>query len=426
MKLLLKNIRVVDSNSPFDKSIVDIALVNGVIQNIGTNINEADFDEVFEKAGQSVSIGWCDMRVHATFPGFEHKEEAQTLAKAAVAGGFTDIGLLPNTLPIIQSKDGVAYINYLSVQLPINFWPYAAATHNTDGKDINEMIDLHYAGSKAFTDGENAVHQPDTLIKIWQYLSQFNGLFMNRPEENKLSQYGQMHEGLTSNLLGLKGIPSVAEYMAIERDIKLLEYVGGLGKNFRYHWSTISSKESVKLIREAKAKGLSVTCDVALANLLYTDKNIETFDSNFKVNPPLRSQEDRKALMEGILDGTIDAIVSDHWPHDTESKHLEYDMADFGISSLEAFFGILNSQIEELDLYKILALISTKPRAILQIGEQVIMEKRKVDLTIFDPKQEWIFENDKTFSKGKNNPFEGEKMIGKVAAVVVNGQLTYV
>lgn len=189
MKLLLKKVRVVDAQSPFDKSIVDIAFQDGVIQNISTDIDSKGFDEVFEQVGQSVSIGWCDLRVHATFPGLEHKEDAQSLAKAAVAGGYTGIGLLPNTSPIIQSKDGVAYIQHLSEQLPVNFYPYAAATHHAEGKDINEMIDLHKAGAVAFTDGENPINHPDTIIKIAQYLSQFNGLFMNIPQENKLTAW---------------------------------------------------------------------------------------------------------------------------------------------------------------------------------------------------------------------------------------------
>lgn len=424
MSILIKSAKIIDKGSPYDGEILDIFIKDGLIEQIGQSII-VKAENIVDIPNLSVSTGWCDMRVHGRNPGFEHKEDFESLENAAIAGGFTDIALLPNTYPIIQSKEAVGFIKSASEQSKINFWPIAAATNNCDGKDINELIDLNRAGAIAFSDGENAVSNPDSILKILQYISQFDGLFLNRPEETKLNLYGQINEGLVSNLLGLKGLPAISEHLAIERDLNLMNYLGNVSKNIRLHFSTISTAKSVALIREAKKAGHKISCDIAVHQLIFTDKALQTFDSNYKVMPPFRSQTDIDELWAGLADGTIDAIVSDHCPHDAESKNLEFDLSEFGIIGLETLFGIINKNNTKLKYTQLIEKISYNPRKILGLPALAIKEGQLAHLTIFDTATQWVFEEINIKSKAKNTPFVGKNMMGKVLGVIANGKLSY-
>jgi dihydroorotase len=422
MKLLIRSVRIIDSKSPFNGEVKDIYIENGIVKEIGTDIT-ADGAVVKEVNGLCVSPGWIDMRVAARDPGFEHKEDLSTVRAAAAHGGFTEIVLLPNTNPVVHSKDTLNYIRQAGSGGLVTLHPTASVTRKAEGVDFTEMIDLHTAGAIAFTDGEYAVQSADLLLKTILYLRPFNALLMNRPEEAQLSLYGQMHEGVTSTLTGMKGIPSLAEEMMLTRDLKLLEYA--LEKNMYsnsdpvLHISLISTSVAVELIRAAKQKGLPISCDIAAHQLAFEDSDLLGFDTNLKVNPPFRSAEDREALRQGLADGTIDAIVSDHNPHDEESKNLEFDHADFGITGLETAFSLAVMH-SGLSLDKIIEKVTTGPRAILRLPGVSISEGELANLTFFEPEAEWIF--NKSYSKSKNTPFLGQQLKGKVSGVINNGK----
>lgn len=401
-------------------------IVDGKIVQIGESL-PADDAEIKEGNGLCVSVGWIDMRVASRDPGFEHKEDLTSVRETAARGGFTEIVLLPNTQPVVDSKDTLNYIRQSGRSSLVKLHVAAAVTKKADGVDFTEMIDLYTAGAIAFTDGEHPVQNADLFLKTILYLQPLNALLMNRPEDTQLTMFGQMHEGMTSTLNGMKGMPSLAEEMMLNRDLKLLEYA--LDKSTMeltgdpmLHISLVSTKEAVDLIRKAKTKGLPVSCDVAAHQLAFEDKDLIDFDTNLKVNPPFRTASDHEAIREGLSDGTIDAIVSDHNPHDEESKNLEFDHADFGITGLETAFS-LASMYSGLNTEQIIEKLTTKPREILRLESLLIEEGLSANLTFFEPETEWTF--DKTYSKSKNTPFLGQKLKGTVRGVFNNNRLEW-
>lgn len=416
MKLLIRSAQILDPKSPFNNSQVDILIDNGKIAKIDSEINEEDSD-VFEAQGAIVSPGWIDMRSIFYDPGEEHKEDLETGSEAAAAAGFTQTMLLPNTKPVVDNKGAVSYVKKHSKYSLVDLLPCAAVSIKAEGKELTEMLDLEAAGAVAFSDGLNPIWHTDIMLKSLQYLQKFDGLLINRPEDKMLTAFGQMNEGIVSTGLGLKGMPKLAESVMVERDLKLLEYAGG-----KLHFSTISSKESVELIKEAKRKGLNVTCDVGVNYLKFTDQDLETYDTNYKVNPPYRSEEDRSALVEGVLDGTIDIIVSDHNPHDEESKKLEFDLAEFGTNNLQGFWPIIN-EVFGSDLEKVIPSFTSNPREILGLNEVKIEEGRTANLTIFDKETEWTFDKNSNRSRSEYSPFYLSQLKGRVRAVINNDQI---
>ncbi|WP_031528633.1 dihydroorotase [Dyadobacter crusticola] len=422
MKLLIRSVRIIDSKSPFSGQVKDIFIEDGKVKEIGDNLS-ADDAVIRETNGLCVSAGWIDMRVAARDPGFEHKEDLTTVRAAAAHGGFTEIVLLPNTNPVVHSKDTLNYIRQAGSGSLVTLRPTASVTRKAEGVDFTEMIDLHTAGAIAFTDGEHAVQSADLLLKTILYLRPLNALLMNRPEDAELALYGQMHEGVTSTLTGMKGIPALAEEMMLIRDLKLLEYA--LEKSMYsnadpvLHISLISTSVAVDLIRDAKKRGLPVSCDVAAHQLAFEDSDLLGFDTNLKVNPPFRSADDRAALRAGLADGTIDAIVSDHNPHDEESKNLEFDHADFGITGLETAFSLAVMH-SGLSVEQIIEKFTSKPRSILRLPATGIVVGDVANLTFFEPEAEWTF--NKSYSKSKNTPFLGQTLKGKVSGVINNGK----
>jgi dihydroorotase len=426
MKVLIRSVRIIDKNSSFHDQVKDMLIVDGKIVQIGESL-PADDAEIREGNGLCVSVGWIDMRVASRDPGFEHKEDLTSVRETAARGGFTEIVLLPNTQPVVDSKDTLNYIRQSGHGSLVKLHVAAAVTKKTDGVDFTEMIDLHTAGAIAFTDGEHPVQNADLFLKTILYLQPLNALLMNRPEDTQLTMFGQMHEGMTSTLNGMKGMPSLAEEMMLNRDLKLLEYA--LDKSTleltgdpMLHISLVSTKEAVDLIRKAKAKGLPVSCDVAAHQLAFEDKDLIDFDTNLKVNPPFRAASDHEAIRQGLSDGTIDAIVSDHNPHDEESKNLEFDHADFGITGLETAFS-LASMYSGLNTKQIIEKLTTKPRQILRLESLPIEEGSTANLTFFEPETEWTF--NKTYSKSKNTPFLGQKLKGTVRGVFNNNRLEW-
>jgi dihydroorotase len=415
MKIIIKSAQIIDSHSPLNGKTQSFLIENGIITAIADEISETA-DLIFEYPNLKIAAGWLDMRVSAKDPGMEYQEDLISVKKAAAAGGFTEIAVLPNTHPVIQTKESISYQQHKGNNSPVKIHPVAAVTLDTQGIDLTEMIDLHHAGAVAFSDGEHSLQNADMVLKVLQYLQPLNALFINRPEDMLLSKFGAMNEGFNSTMLGMKGIPDIAEVMMLMRDLKILAYTGG-----KIHFSCISTAESVSLIREAKKQGLHVSCDIAAHQIAFDDGSLVDFDTNFKVNPPFRSQEDIIALWEGLADGTIDVIVSDHNPLDEESKKLEFDRAGFGIIGLETAFAVINTHNKILTLPQLMEKFTYNPRKILNLPPVIIETNQLANLTLFDAEAEFIFTEKHIFSKSKNTPFLGKTLKGKVLAVMNQG-----
>lgn len=439
MQVLIRSARVVDAASPSDGKVIDLLIENGLIRQLGANVGTPDNARVIESDNLHVSPGWVDMRVLTQDPGYEHKEDITSICRAAALGGFTDIAVLPNTLPVVDDKGTLGYVRRMAEGQPVSVHVMAAVTKKAAGEDFTEMLDLHHAGAIAFSDGTHPLQNPDLFLKTLQYLQPVNGLLMNHPEEQLLTRFGQMHEGVQSTLLGLRGIPSLAEELMIERDLRLLDYVLGEEPNVNVsspvlHFSTISTAQSVALIRRAKAEGRPVSCDVAAHQLIFTDSDLSGFDTNLKVNPPFRSSDDVDALWLGLADGTIDAIVSDHTPQDPESKNVEFDQAEFGIIGLETVFAAVLTHnqkrslgqhpLGQLSLTQLINKLTVRPRQILRLPAVHVAEGQPASLTLFDPTRSWMYE--RTSSKSKNSPFLGQTFTGRVVGTLHRGQFTHV
>jgi len=429
MQILLRSVRIIDPQSAYNGLVRDVFIDNGLVRQIAESVDAPDGCQLVDKPNLHVSPGWVDMRVSAGDPGFEHKEDITSVCRAAAAGGFTDIAVLPNTSPVVDSKDTLGYVSRMAEGQAVTVHPIAAITKRTKGSDFTDMIDLHHAGAVAFSDGEHPLQNADLLLKTLQYLRPFGGLLMNRPEETGLTRFGQMHEGVQSTLLGLKGMPAMAEELMIERDLRLLAYaLGGTGNSVKgeeataLHFSCLSSAESVALLRGAKERGLPVSCDVTAHQLVFDDSALADFDTNLKVNPPFRARTDVEALWAGLTDGTIDAIVSDHSPQDDESKQIEFDHAEFGITGLETVFGAVMSHNAGLSLSQLVNALAVNPRRILRLPAVTIAEGQPATLTLFDPTSTWTFS--RSLSKSKNSPFLGQTLTGQVVGTIRAGRLT--
>jgi dihydroorotase len=414
MEFLIRSAQIIDKLSPFHQSQKDILISNGIIKQIDDNIS---FDgEVISAKGLKVSIGWIDMRAHYQDPGNEHKEDLDSGSAVAAAGGFTDVVLVPNTQPVTSSKNAISYFSKWNKTSSVQLHPMAAVTLDCQGKELTEMIDLFTAGAVCFGDGLKPIWHTDIMLKGLQYLQKFNGLLINKAEDQMLTAFGHMNEGHSSTLLGLKGMPVLAETVMIDRDLKLLEYAGG-----RLHFSLVSSREGIELIRAAKSRGLNVTCDVGVNYLQFTDQDLSDYDTNLKVNPPYRTENDRSALIKAVKDGTVDCIVSDHIPHDEESKKLEFDLADFGSSNQQPFFSVL-SEVFGNRTEDYIELFTTKPRELLNMQVPKIEEGQNACLTLFTD-DAWTLDSQTNKSKSVASPFYGKQLKGKVLGIVNNGQL---
>jgi dihydroorotase len=411
MKILIKSAEILEPGNTFHRKKKNILIEDGIIRFISDKDHKAD--EVIDASGMKLSAGWFDMRCAIRDPGFEHKEDIHSVSMAAAAGGFTGIACLPNTNPVIQTKDVISYIKSKSANTILDIFPIAALTLGNKGEELTEMIDLHHGGAVAFSDGNKPVWHSDVLYKSLQYLQSFEGLLIEHAEDRYLSQGGQMNEGKISTTLGLKGLPKISEELIVERDLKILEYSGA----GRIHFSHISSPKSLDMIRSAKKKGLRVTCDIAIYQLIFDDTELTGFDTNLKVNPPVRSKEDLKYFWKGIEDDTIDVIVTDHSPQDEESKNTEFDQAEFGMIGLETAFAAFSTYNKTLKIEKFIEKVTTAPRKILKLYSPKIEEGEPANLTLFDPNKEWIFSKENIRSKSKNSPFIGKKLKGKVVAV---------
>jgi len=377
---------------------------------ISSNDNQAS--EIIDCAGLYASQGWVDLKCFNGEPGLEHKEDLQSLNESLSHSGFVKAVLLPNTLPSVQSKNEVEFIRNKSKDFFSDIVIQASVTLNNQGEDLTEILDLHHHGVKVFGDGLHPISNADRLMKILQYLQKFEGILFDHSYDPLLSLFGQMHEGIVSTRLGLKGIPSLAEEVAIQKNLDILRYAGG-----NIHFQTISTARTVDMIRKAKNEGLSVTADVSLYQLIFSENDLITFDTNMKAEPPFRGEEDRTALIKGLLDGTIDAIVSNHRPHDTDSKHIEFDYAGIGMVGLQTFLPALVKLSSEIPWPILINKITSGPKGILG---NVKVANEPDSMTIFDPKEEWVYNRATNKSVSSNSPWWGSTLQGKVK-YVING-----
>ncbi len=415
MTTLLKSATIIDASSPYHKQTKDILITDGIITKIDNAIKPKEDCQVIELDNLHVSTGWFDTSVSFGEPGYEERETLQHGVQVAAKSGFTDVAINPNTYPIVDNKSAVEFLINKVNGAATSIHPIGALTQQSKGVEMSEMYDMQQSGAIAFGDYNKPVSN-DNLLKIaLLYAQNFDGLVLSFPKNNLIAGEGVANEGKNSTLLGLKGIPALAEEIQIARDLFLLEYTGG-----KLHIPTISTAKSVQLIKDAKEKGLDVTCSVAVHNLFLTDDELHGFDANKKVTPPLRTEEDRIALLQGIKDGIIDIITTDHNPIDVEHKKVEYSTAKDGTIGLESAFGALNTV---LDIETIVKCLSDNPRKRFGIDSVTIKENEKATLSIFNPKGEYTFSEENIISTSKNSIFLEKKLKGKAYGVFSKNQL---
>jgi len=413
MNLIFKNAVIIDTKSPFHNKAVDIKVENGIIKNIGANLETDGFD-IIELDNLHISNGWFDSSVSLGEPGYEDRETLANGLNVAAKSGFTDIALQPNSTPIADKQADIAFLISKALNAATSLHPIGALTKNSEGKDIAELYDMKNSGAVAFGDYNKSLADAAILKIALQYVEDFDGLVIAYAQDDKIKGKGVVHEGEVSTRLGLKGIPTLAEELQIVRNLYLLEYTGG-----KLHIPTISTAKSVQLIKEAKAKGLNVTCSVAIHHLIFTDEILTDFDSRYKVAPPLRPDTERKALIEGVLDGAIDVITSDHNPIDIENKKLEFDLAKDGTVGFESAFGALQTVLPlEVIIEKF-----TAGKAIFGLSETSITEGAPASFSLFNPEGEWVFTKQDILSKSKNSAFLNAKMKGRAYGVYNRGKL---
>lgn len=415
MSTLLKNATIIDATSPYHLQKKDILIRNGKLEKIADTIeNKGDYT-IITLENLHISCGWFDSSVSLGEPGFEERETIANGLQVAAKSGFTAIAVNANTDPIIDSKSDVEYLINKAQNSATKLYPIAALTQKSKGIEMAELYDMQQSGAIAFADYNKPIEN-DNLMKVaLLYAQNFDGLVLSFPKNNAIAGEGIANEGINSTKLGLKGSPALAEHIQIVRDLFLLEYTGG-----KLHIPTISTAKSVDLIKDAKKKGLQVTCSVSAHHLTLTDSELHEFDSNFKTNPPLRTEKDIKALQKGIKTGVIDVITSDHNPIDIEHKKVEFSQAKDGVIGLETAFGAINSVLELEDFIDNL---TSKPKAIFGLENYTIKEGNKADITLFNPKEEIVFTKQQILSTSKNSPFINKKLKGKVYGVYANNQL---
>ena len=415
MSTLIKSATIIDATSPHHNKQKDILITNGVIEKIATSISKKDEYTVVQLNNLIVSNGWFDTSVSLGEPGFEERETIKNGLTVAAKSGFTAVAVNANTNPVIDNKSAVEFLINKSNGFATNLYPIAALTQESKGLEMAELFDMKQSGAIAFGDYNKPISN-DNLLKIaLLYAQNFDGLVLSFPKNNSIAGEGIVNESVNSTKLGLKGAPSLAEELQIARDLFLLEYTGG-----KLHIPTISTEKSVKLIKEAKKKGLNVTCSVAIHNLVLTDNELHEFDAAVKVNPPLRTQNDVKALLKGLKDETIDVITSDHNPIDIEHKKVEFSEAKNGTIGLESAFGALNTV---LDIETIIKCLTQNPKKIFGLPSSSIKKGETANLSFFTLEGNTTFSKEDILSTSKNSAFLGKELKGKVYGIFANNQL---
>lgn len=405
MKTLLKAVRILDGSSPHHKQIKDVLLDDNQLLKIENQLSEEDSDQIIECKNLILTPGFFDPNVHFGEPGFEDRETINNGLQVAQQSGFSEIALVASTQPVIDQAYVMENLQQKAKNTKVKLHVIPALTQGLKSKDLAELFEMHEYGAIGFSDDDQPIKNTNLLKLALQYTQNFNGLVHSFPVEKDIQGFAQVHESPTSTLLGLKSAPSLAETLQVSRDLAVLEYTGG-----RLHIPLISTKESVRLIQEAKSKGLDVSCSVSINQLFFTDESLNEFDTNFKLNPPLREKSDQEVLIQGVKDGTIDFVTSHHRPMNIEHKFLEFEHAKSGSIGLESYFGAMNKLF---GTEKTLEVIQ-QSRKVYGLASTSIEEGNQLSLNLIDPNIKWNFTKKDILSKSKNAIFMNEELVGKV------------
>ncbi|HOI16564.1 MAG TPA: dihydroorotase [Geobacteraceae bacterium] len=422
MDLLIKGGRVIDPSQGLDEKL-DILVVDGKIKEIGKKLTTGKGVEAIDAKGMIVSPGLIDMHVHLRDPGLEYKEDIVTGTRAAAAGGFTSVACMPNTKPVNDNKAVTSYIiAKAKAEGLVNVFPVGCITQGMKGENLAEMGDMKEAGCVAVSDDGRPVSNPELMRRALEYAKGMGIMLISHSEDLGLSADGQMNDGFTATELGLKGIPWVAEDAAIARDVFLAEFT-----NSPIHVAHVSTKGAVRIIRAAKARGVKVTCETGPHYFTLTEDAVRGYDSNAKMNPPLRAAEDVEAIRAGLADGTIDAIATDHAPHHMDEKDVEFVLASNGIIGLETSLPLSLVLVDDkvFDLNALITAMSLNPARILGIDRGTLAPGSVADITIIDPDAVWTVEAEKLASRSKNSPFLGKEMKGRATYTIVDGKIVF-
>ena len=414
MSILIKSAKIIDASSKFNGKTQDILIINGKIQEINNEIINSKAKKIISFKDLHVSSGWMDTSVCFGEPGLEEREDLSNGAQTASFSGFTDIVLNPETEPYLDTKADISYIKSNSKDFVTKIHPLGCLTKEAKSKKLADLFEMFESGAVGFYDFKRPITNSNLIKIALQYVQNFNGLVISFPYEKSLCPNGQMHEGQISTNYGLKGIPTISEEIMLKRDLKILEYTGG-----KIHIPCISTEESVKLIREAKKNKLNVTCSVSINNLFFNDDKLKEFDTRFKVLPPIRSEEHRKALIKGLKNGIIDFVTSDHTPIDIDKKKTDFENSLFGSTGLESLYGALNSLFDLNTTIDIL----TRRKETFGIEKNSINEGQTACLSLFNPNIEYEFLKENILSKSKNSCFIGSKLKGKALGIISNNSI---
>lgn len=415
MKILIKSATIIAPSSKYHNKTLDILIENGTIKAIEKNIPLTENTQEVTYQNLHLSLGWIDSSVSFGEPGYEDRETLYNGMQTAAKSGYTSIGLNATSHPAPDTGSSISYLKNKTHLFGVELFPIGNLTKNGAGKDLAELYDMQQHGAISFYDYKQPIQNPNLLKLALQYTQGFNGLVQSFPQENAIARTACVNENISSTNAGLSGIPNLAEELQIARDLYILKYTGG-----KLHIPTISTASSVNLIKQAKLEGLDVSCSVAIANLYYTDKEIIGFDSAYKVLPPLRTEEDRLALLAGIKDGTIDMVTTDHFPTTIEEKKVEFEQANYGSIGLECAFGILNKLVGTEKAIDLL----TKGRTRFGITEPKLEVGEKAEISLFSPTENYTFTPENILSSSKNTIFKEEKLTGKAIGIFANNSLT--
>ncbi len=422
MKILIKGGRVIDPANRIDK-VTDIYIDKGVIADVGDDIDLEGIDmEIIDASGKIVSPGLVDMHCHLRDPGQEYKEDIETGTRSAAMGGITSVACMPNTSPVIDNEAVVAYIKSKAKETGyVNVYPIGAISKGLEGKELAEIGELKFAGAVAISDDGRPVTASGLMRRAMEYADMFDMTVISHCEDMGLADGGHMNEGYMATSLGLKGITRAAEEVMVSRDVIIAEATGTA-----IHIAHVSTRGSVELVRQAKKRGVRVTCETCPHYFTLTEKAVEGFNTNAKMNPPLRTDDDVEAIKEGLKDGTIDCIVTDHAPHHIDEKNCEFALALNGIVGFETSLGLSLEYLVKpgiLTLNELIEKMSVNPSKILGLSKGNLSVGSIADVTIFNPEEEWTVDISKLHSKSKNSPYNGFKLRGKPEYVIVNGDI---
>ena len=410
MKILIKQATIIAPYSPLNGQIKDILITDGKITTISDAVT-VKADQTIIQNGLCVSIGWMDMFADFGDPGFEQKENIESGVEAAAAGGFTNVMLIPNSNPVVDNKSQVEYIVQKAKQAIVNIHPIGAVSKKAEGKELAEMYDMRQSGALAFSDGINPIQNSGLVLKALQYVKSFNGTVIQVPDDTSIGLNGLMNEGIISTQMGLPGKPTMAEELMVARDIKLARYAGS-----KLHFTGISSPKSLEYIKRAKESGIAVTCSITPYQVYFCDEDLQGYDTNLKLNPPVRTRADMMAIRKALLDGTIDCIASHHLPQHWDNKTCEFEYAKPGMIGLETMFAVLTEC--GLPAQDFVQMQTVNVRIIFGLPIPEIKEGELASLTLFTPNTEFVFEETMIHSKSKNSAFIGKKLKGKIVGII--------